>query len=135
MRTSPEHWLSIDLSSSVGTLAIHQATPDGNPRLLKEAIVSREFQHSEMLLTTLSNLLVDLGIELSNLRRLISVSGPGSFTGLRIAMASLKAFALALNLPIEILNSSEARAIAWSQTVSGEIPSGEVLVITQASAQ
>jgi tRNA threonylcarbamoyl adenosine modification protein YeaZ len=108
-----EHWLALDLSTATGTLSVHRVAPASPPELILENRVGEALQHSEKFLETLQQSLEKAGLRLDQLSRYLTPSGPGSFTGLRIAMASLKAFALALNRPIETVSSSEARALAW----------------------
>ncbi|NLZ76535.1 MAG: tRNA (adenosine(37)-N6)-threonylcarbamoyltransferase complex dimerization subunit type 1 TsaB, partial [Spirochaetales bacterium] len=56
--------------------------------------------HSERLLNRLLRMCSDHSIELSELDLLCASSGPGSFTGLRIALATMKGLALGLNKPL-----------------------------------
>jgi tRNA threonylcarbamoyladenosine biosynthesis protein TsaB len=119
-----EHWLSLDLSSSTASLAIHREPGE----LLRQVIVGTDFDHSERLLDTLAEALRAAGLDLSAIDRYLTPAGPGSFTGLRIAMATLKAFALVNAKPIEALSSTEARALAWTGGFEKAL-----LVVTHAS--
>jgi tRNA threonylcarbamoyl adenosine modification protein YeaZ len=101
-------WLSLDLSSPLGALALHQ---DG--RLLKEVALGDSYQHTERLLPALRDLLHAEGMNLPDVGRFVTVAGPGSFTGLRIAMATLKAFAMVTQAPIDCVSGAEIRALAY----------------------
>ena len=57
-------------------------------------------RHSEALLFELEQFLTDNELTIKDITHLGSVTGPGSFTGIRIGMATIKAFSYALNLPI-----------------------------------
>lgn len=57
-------------------------------------------RHSEALLTELEQFLTDNRLTIKDITNLGCVTGPGSFTGIRIGMATVKAFSFALNLPI-----------------------------------
>ena len=57
-------------------------------------------KHSEALLTELEEFLCENKITINDVTHLGAVTGPGSFTGIRIGMATIKAFSFALNLPI-----------------------------------
>ncbi|MCB0419075.1 MAG: tRNA (adenosine(37)-N6)-threonylcarbamoyltransferase complex dimerization subunit type 1 TsaB, partial [Bdellovibrionales bacterium] len=48
-----------------------------------------------------------------SISRLIVGAGPGSFTGLRIGFAFAKGFAAAIQIPVETIRGSEARARAY----------------------
>src|SRR5690554_6675632 len=56
--------------------------------------------HSERLLDRLLRMCSDNDVELSEVDLLCATSGPGSFTGLRIALATMKGLALGLNKPL-----------------------------------
>ncbi len=116
-----ETWLCVDLSSPAGTISLF-----AKGALVREAVISPDFTHSEKLVTTLSELLKDAGLELADMDRFVTTSGPGSFTGLRIALASLKAFSFATGKPIDTLSASEARALAWK----AEHPNDRPVVVT-----
>ena len=57
-------------------------------------------KHSEALLMELENFLCTNKLTIKDITHLGCVTGPGSFTGIRIGMATIKAFSFALNLPI-----------------------------------
>lgn len=124
-----EHWLSIDLSSHRGTLAIHRLIENKQPELLRSEAITEHGNHTETLIPRLDDVLKALNLELAALDRLITISGPGSFTGLRIGMASLKALAYPLNIPIDIISGSEVRGLAWLKNNS-PCSSDEIHVIT-----
>ena len=67
-------------------------------------------RHSEALLFELQQFLYDNGITINDVTHLGAVTGPGSFTGIRIGMATIKAFSFALNLPIVSANCFEVVA-------------------------
>jgi len=56
--------------------------------------------HSERLLPAIDQLLAQAGIGLDAIEAFAVSSGPGSFTGLRIGLATVKAFALAGDRPV-----------------------------------
>lgn len=128
-----ETWLSLDLSSARGTIALHEKECSCDPRFISEAGISGDFKHSERLIITLDELLTRSNSRLHSVSRLITTSGPGSFTGLRIAFATLKAFAWACNIPIETISGSEARALAWVRLKNNIIPSN-LVVLTRVAA-
>ena len=57
-------------------------------------------KHSETLLINIDKFLTQNSLILSDIDVLVNVSGPGSFTGIRIGLSTVKAFAYALNKKI-----------------------------------
>ena len=109
-----EYWLSVDLSAANGTLALHCLPGLGqNPQLIDSHLISDQGNHSENFVPTLKKCLSRCAIRLNDIHRFITTSGPGSFTGLRIAMASIKALAYVNERPMEILSGSEIRMLEW----------------------
>jgi len=103
--------LALDLSSPQGSFSFFEnAEPD--PRLIKEFVLPGKLTHSETLLTSLDLATKTLGLDFSQLGLLVTSSGPGSFTGLRIAYSTLKALALVHQVPVTTVSASEA--LAWS---------------------
>jgi tRNA threonylcarbamoyladenosine biosynthesis protein TsaB len=68
--------------------------------------------HASFLEPAVQSLLKDSGIQLSNLSAIAVVSGPGSYTGLRVGMSSAKGLCYALNKPLILLNNLELLSIA-----------------------
>jgi tRNA threonylcarbamoyl adenosine modification protein YeaZ len=128
-----EHWLSLDLSSMRGTLAIHRVTEGTKSILLCSQTLTEKGDHSEQFIPHLEQSLKSLSLSVHDLDRYITSSGPGSFTGLRIALASLKALAYVKTAPIEILSGSESRGLAWlKKNTDSQIK--ELFVITSITA-
>lgn len=57
------------------------------------------FRHSETLLPTISSLLNDAELTMNSIGLIACTKGPGSFTGLRIGMATAKGLSMALGIP------------------------------------
>jgi len=62
---------------------------------------------SENLLPNIESLLNEASIDLKDIKKLCIVTGPGSFTGLRVGISTIKAFAQALNIKVVGKNSFE----------------------------
>ena len=80
--------LAIDTSTIVASVAIIN-----EDKLVGEMMINHQKKHSEKLMTAIDHLLSDSGLVLSNIDVFGVVEGPGSFTGLRIGMATAKGFA------------------------------------------
>lgn len=66
--------------------------------------------HSEILLSNVNNLLKDLDLKLSDFDYYCCCVGPGSFTGIRIGVCTVKTFAQIFNKKVLIVNSNELYA-------------------------
>lgn len=79
--------------------------------LVAEMTIVREQTHSKHLLETIHGVLQTAGLAISDLDGLAVSAGPGSFTGLRIGMSTIKGLALACGKPLVGVSSLEA--LAW----------------------
>lgn len=104
--------LSIDLSNRVGSLALHKLGAS-SPLLIGATSLAGDNRHAELLLTELEKFLKLHSVTSKSLAELVTSSGPGSFTGMRIAISTMKAFAMAWKLPLFLANASEVRARAF----------------------
>lgn len=68
--------------------------------------------HARDLLTAIEGLLGRAGIAASGLGGIGVAVGPGSFTGVRVGMATAKGLGFALDVPVEGLSTLEALALA-----------------------
>lgn len=70
------------------------------------------FHHSQVALPTIKSVLDNEGITPHDLGEIIVVIGPGSFTGVRIAVTIAKTMAYTLNIPIRTIDSLNIKAIS-----------------------
>lgn len=87
--------LSIETSGLMGGVAL---VKDGGP-VAEVSLVSRE-THSRRLMVTIKWLMQSYGTDWSDLDLLGVSLGPGSFTGLRIGLATAKGLAFAMGIPV-----------------------------------
>ena len=99
--------LGIDTSGILGGVALAR---DG--RLLGETRCDARSAASERMIPQIDRLLSDLGVAQDELDRLGVVLGPGSFTGLRVALGTAKGLALGLGIPVWPVSSIAARILA-----------------------
>ena len=64
-------------------------------------------RHMPLLMPTVEEVLRKIDTSIENVSYFGAVTGPGSFTGIRIGVASVNAFALALKKPLVSVNSFE----------------------------
>jgi tRNA threonylcarbamoyladenosine biosynthesis protein TsaB len=87
--------LAIETSTPMGSIAIGSA--DG---IRAEAMIGERTRHAEALLPTIDFLLERSGFARADIDAVAVGSGPGSFTGVRIAAAAAKAWAHARRIPL-----------------------------------
>jgi tRNA threonylcarbamoyladenosine biosynthesis protein TsaB len=99
--------LGVETSTMQGGVALVGA--DG---LVCEYTLNVQTTHSERLLPAIDHVLRDAGIGLDALSGMAVSIGPGSFTGLRIGVSTVKGLAYATGLPVVGVSSLEA--LAWT---------------------
>lgn len=67
-------------------------------------------KQSALLIATIDALLKDAGIAYGNLTAIVTTTGPGTFTGIRIALAAAHGIHLATKVPLKTLTTTEAYA-------------------------
>lgn len=87
--------LGIDTSTTTGGVALLN-----DDQLVGEFVLNIRTTHSERLLPALEELLTSGGIEVAQVGLLSVVTGPGSFTGLRIGVATAKGLSHALGIKV-----------------------------------
>jgi len=97
--------LGIDTSTLVGSVALL----DGDV-LLGETTLRVRASHGESLLAVIDRVMTDAGAKAGDLSLLAYAKGPGSFTGIRIGMATVKGVALVAGTPT--IGVSSLRALA-----------------------
>lgn len=97
--------LAVDTNTPAASIALLEDT-----RLLAEANLDAGLTHSEKLLPAVDFLLRSMGIEIRDLEGMALAVGPGSFTGIRIGMSTVKALAHATGCRIAPVSTLEALA-------------------------
>lgn len=97
--------LCIDTSSKLCSVAILE-----NTTLINKLELDNGLTHSETLMPLIKRLLDESNLSLNNINLLVSDVGPGSFTGIRIGVATVKAFSDSLNIPCVGISSLEVLA-------------------------
>ena len=99
------------LAVETATLAGSAAVLEGG-RVVGQTHLDIALTHSERLMAMVDRLLQDCGFKASDLEGLAVSVGPGSFTGLRVGVATAKGLALALGLPVAAVPTLDA--LAWN---------------------
>lgn len=109
MNKEAPYILAIDTAGKSCSVAIAKGE-----MLLGEAFLQNGFTHSTTLLPLIDGCLSQVGLEVSQMNALALTNGPGSFTGLRIGMSTIKGFAEVLQAPIVTLSTLYALAAPFS---------------------
>jgi len=100
-------YLTIDTTTKVTAIALAE---DG--RLIGEGFLHTSKTHSERVIPMLDQLLTAAAWSLTDLDMIGVVRGPGSFTGIRIGIATAQGLAQVLNLPLIAVLSLDV--LAWA---------------------
>ncbi len=111
--------LAIDTSTKTARVALvnlHQGTPT-----VVFEVTDSSGNHSDRLISLVDDCLRGGKVELAELRAIAIGAGPGSFTGLRIGMATAKGLALAADTPLWIASSLAAVAASAKPHANAKI--------------
>lgn len=97
--------LAIDTSTAYASVAVTL-----NDKLLGEYVLNHGMTHSQKLVPMIAHILKDLELSPADIDLYAVSNGPGSFTGLRIGITTLKAIAYAVKKPAAGINTLDALA-------------------------
>ena len=95
--------LSVDSSAVTASAALTE-----NGRVIKSELINKGLTHSETLMPLIENVMS--GYEYKNLDAVAVTAGPGSFTGVRIGVATVKGLAFPYDIPCISVSALEAIA-------------------------
>lgn len=98
--------LAIDTSGAFGGAALL-----ADRQVLGERVLALQHQAAESLLPTIETLMTETRFGIADLDAIAVAVGPGSFTGVRIGMATAQGLALPNHLPVYGVSSLDA--LAW----------------------
>ena len=99
--------LAVDTSTTMAGIAVVD-----EQGLLAEYMLNDKMTHSQKLVPMLRELLASLKLTPADMDIFAAVTGPGSFTGLRIGVTTIKALAYAAHKPVAGIPSLDALANA-----------------------
>lgn len=114
--------LGIDTATDILGLAI----VENGKMIIDYKIQKKDFTHSAMIILALKNILTMAGVSMERFDAIAVSIGPGSFTGLRIGLATAKGLVFALSIPIVGVNTLE------SYSFSQKLPPGILCPIVKA---
>ena len=103
--------LGIDTSGKHGSIALGDCSPEDGCRIL-EVVPLAGGTFSAQLIPEIAELLQKHRYQKSDIDGFAAVSGPGSFTGLRVGLAAIKGLAEILQKPIAAVSLLEAVAVS-----------------------
>ncbi|HON00502.1 MAG TPA: tRNA (adenosine(37)-N6)-threonylcarbamoyltransferase complex dimerization subunit type 1 TsaB, partial [Acidobacteriota bacterium] len=104
---------------SMYLLALDTATNSGGVALARNAelvgliLIKQPLEYSERILRYVDLLIGEFGLSLDRIDGFTVAAGPGSFTGIRIGLATVKGFAQSLERPAVALSTLEALAFRF----------------------
>lgn len=99
--------LAFDTSIAVGSVAVGRGS-----KLLASATLDDRREHASRLVPAIDKALERAGMRVADVDGIVVGEGPGSFTGVRVAAATAKGLAHALELPVWAFSSLAAAALA-----------------------
>lgn len=110
--------LGIDTSTKICSCCIF----DSEIGIVAETSLSVKKNHSNIVMPIIDNLFKISEYNISNIDKIAVAIGPGSFTGVRIALGIAKGLAIALNKPLIAINELELlKAISNGFNFNGEV--------------
>ena len=97
--------LACDTSTTTGSAAIIEGG-----KVTAETVVKSKMSHSLRILNDIEAMLAQRELKKEEIDALVTAGGPGSFTGVRIAMSTMKGLAFSLNRPLISISSLTALA-------------------------
>jgi len=103
--------LGIETSTKTGSVAV--VSEEG---VIAQYSLNIEITHSERLMATVDRVLKDTGLAIADMGGFSVSIGPGSFTGLRIGISTVKGLALATDKPVAAVPTLQA--LAWNLPIA-----------------
>ncbi len=104
--------LGIETSTKTGSIAVLS-----DESVIAQYSLNIEVTHSERLMATVDRVLRDTGLTVAALDGFAVAIGPGSFTGLRIGISTVKGLAFATGKPVAAVPTLQA--LAWNLPFAG----------------
>jgi len=120
--------LAVDTSTMAGSVAIFEETA-----FLGEVNIFSKITHSRRLLLSIDLLLKGLGMQLKEIDYYAVAIGPGSFTGLRIGLSTIKGLAIAMECkicPVSTLKAMAYKVAKYSTIIYPMLDAGREQVYT-----
>jgi tRNA threonylcarbamoyl adenosine modification protein YeaZ len=121
--------LALDTATPAVTAGVVEVT--GNDLIERSVRVAHDARkHAELLMPAVLAACADIGVALRDVDAVVTGTGPGPFTGLRVGMVTAAALGDALGVPVHGVCSLDA--IAAGSFAAGPALDGPLLVVTDA---
>lgn len=87
---------------------------DANGKIIYEISNTTPYSHTQFLVPAINQLMSECNIQFQDLANIITTNGPGSFTGIRVGLATAAGLQAALNIPVITVNTLAALIYSWS---------------------
>ena len=121
------YFLNIDTATEQASVCLSE-----DDRVLEMQISTDQKNHASFLPPAIQSLLTKTGLQLTQIDAVAVTGGPGSYTGLRVGLASAKGICYTLNKPLIIINTLEVMATAAQE---GEKLAEECLICPMIDAR
>lgn len=111
--------MPITLNIDTATESAHVSISE-NGEVLEAQVNDIQKDHAAFLQPAIAEILKNSRIVLQDLAAVAVTAGPGSYTGLRVGLASAKGICYALNKPLILINTLEALAFSFIDEVKNE---------------
>lgn len=101
--------LAIDTSTPILKIGAYKQ------RLIQATIVQPPLTHAEHIIPAIEETLRKASLAPADIELIAAAQGPGSFTGLRIGIATAKGLSLALGIPIVLVPTLDIYGFAWRE--------------------
>jgi len=108
--------LSIETTTPLCSVALHK-----EGKLCFSCESQEDRVHGKKLTRLIEKTLNQSGIQLNQLSAIAISNGPGSYTGLRIGLATAKGLCFGLDIPLITLHTLEIMAAAWEEKSSNKL--------------
>lgn len=114
--------LSLESSTQVCSVALHR-----HGKLLGHRQIMEPRKAASLLAVCIQEVLAESAVHPNELKGVVVTSGPGSFTGLRIGVATAKGICMALNIPLMAINTLDLLAWQASKLLESSSPGDYLL--------
>ena len=121
--------LAFDTATTTASVALYDPAQE---QLLVEMTWQARRRHTQELLTTTAALLRQAGHTPADITALAVTTGPGSFTGVRIAISVVKGMALGLSQPPPVIALPTLSVTAWPWLAPAQAGNAAVWAVIQA---